>query len=57
MLGTEVAELVNETKPAGYYEAVFDASNLSSGVYVYRIIALRGESMLFSESKRMIFVK
>jgi hypothetical protein len=57
MPGTEVAELVNETKPAGYYEMTFDASKLSSGVYVYRIIALRGESMLFSESKRMILLK
>jgi hypothetical protein len=57
MLGTEVAELVNETKPAGYYEITFDASKLSSGVYVYRIIALKGETMLFSESKRMILLK
>jgi hypothetical protein len=57
MPGTEVAELVNETKPAGYYEMTFDASKLSSGVYVYRIIALRGESMLFTDSKRLILVK
>lgn len=57
MLGTEVAELVNEAKPAGYYEAVFDASDLSSGVYVYRITALRGDRILFSDSNRMMLVK
>jgi hypothetical protein len=57
MLGTEVAELVNETKAAGFYETTFEASNLSSGVYIYRITAMNGERILFSESKRMILMK
>lgn len=37
LLGREVKTLVNEEKQAGYYEAEFDASNLSSNVYLYRI--------------------
>ena len=57
MLGTEVAELVNETKAPGFYETTFDASNFSSGVYIYRITAMNGERILFSESKRMILMK
>jgi hypothetical protein len=57
MLGTEVADLVNDTKPAGFYEITFDASDLSSGVYIYRITALNGERLLFNESKRMILIK
>ncbi|MDO8550154.1 MAG: T9SS type A sorting domain-containing protein [Ignavibacteria bacterium] len=57
MLGTEVRELVNETKAAGYYEATFDASYLSSGVYIYRITALNGDRILFSQSKQMILMK
>ncbi|MDO8548972.1 MAG: T9SS type A sorting domain-containing protein [Ignavibacteria bacterium] len=57
MLGTEVAELVNDTKPAGYYETTFDASNFSSGVYIYRITALREDRILFSQSKQMIMLK
>ena len=57
MLGTEVAELVNETKSAGFYEETFNASDLSSGVYIYRIIALKGDRILFSESKRMMLIK
>jgi hypothetical protein len=39
MLGREVALLVNETRGAGLYEVKFDASNLSSGVYLYKLQA------------------
>ena len=34
ILGTEVAELVNEIKPAGYHEVEFNAGNLTSGIYL-----------------------
>lgn len=37
VLGNEVAELLNEQKEAGYYEVNFDASNLPSGVYIYKM--------------------
>ena len=37
ILGKEVATLVNEEKPAGTYEVDFDASGLSSGVYIYSL--------------------
>ena len=36
-LGEEVADLVNETKPAGNYSVSFNASKLSSGVYFYQL--------------------
>lgn len=35
MLGKQVATLINEVKPAGEYTVAFDASNLTSGVYLY----------------------
>ncbi len=37
LLGQEIATLVNENKIAGNYNINFNASNLSSGVYLYRI--------------------
>ena len=39
MLGREVSTLVNEMKPAGTFEAEFDASRLSSGTYAYKLTA------------------
>ena len=37
LLGKEVASLVNEVVNAGSHEVLFNASNLSSGTYFYRI--------------------
>lgn len=38
-IGQKVKELVNEVKPAGYYEVLLDASQFSSGIYYYRLAA------------------
>jgi hypothetical protein len=51
-LGEEVAELLNEEKPAGNYSLPFDASLLSSGVYFYKISA--GS---FVETRKMILLR
>ncbi len=37
ILGREITTLVNEEKPAGTYELTWNAENLQSGVYFYRI--------------------
>jgi len=38
-LGEKVSDLVNEYKPAGEYSVRFDASGLSSGIYVAKLTA------------------
>lgn len=52
VLGQQVAELVNEVLAAGNYEVTFDASHLSSGVYLYRMQAGN-----FVETKKFVLVK
>jgi hypothetical protein len=52
VIGNEVATLVNEEKPAGSYEVKFNASELSSGIYFYK---LQAGSLL--ETKKMILMK
>ena len=51
-LGEEVAELINETKPAGNYSVSFNASELSSGIYFYKL-----QSGSFIQTRKMILVK
>jgi hypothetical protein len=50
--GKIVSEIVNQSLQAGSYEAEFNAANLSSGIYYYRI-----EANDFIETKKMMFVK
>lgn len=52
ILGREIATLVNEEKSAGDYEIEFDASNLSSGIYFYRLKA--GD---FVKTKKMVLIR
>ena len=52
VLGREAATLVNETKQAGTYEVIFDASNFSSGIYYYQIT-----SGNFTDTKKMVVLK
>ncbi|MCZ7610514.1 MAG: phosphodiester glycosidase family protein [Ignavibacterium sp.] len=60
VLGTEIATLVNEYKPAGHYSVKFTSNNLSSGIYYYRLQASDPESnsgQSFTETKKMILLK
>ncbi|MBM4159300.1 MAG: T9SS type A sorting domain-containing protein [Ignavibacteria bacterium] len=52
ILGREVRTLVNEYKNAGRYITEFDGSNLSSGVYFYKL-----EVNGFKDVKRMMLIK
>lgn len=52
LAGKEVASLVNEVKDAGYYTVTFDAKNLSSGTYFYKLSTDK-----FSDVKKMVIIK
>ena len=52
ILGQKITTLINETKQAGTYREIFDASSLPSGVYVYRLMADE-----FSSTKKMLLLK
>tara|TARA_R110002124_G_scaffold257722_5_gene423424 strand:- start:193 stop:693 length:501 start_codon:yes stop_codon:yes gene_type:complete len=52
MLGKKVATIVDERKSSGWYTVRFDASNLASGFYFYRIIAKD-----FIGIKKMMLIK
>ena len=52
ILGQEVATLVNKAQTTGLYEVEFNAQNLTSGIYFYRLTA--GS---FSETKKLVLFK
>lgn len=52
MLGREVAALVNEYQKPGYYEVQFNATNITSGVYFYRLSA--GE---YAQTRKLVLMK
>jgi hypothetical protein len=52
ILGAEVITLLNEKKEPGVYEVNFNAAHLSSGTYIYRIVADG-----FVETKKMLLMK
>jgi outer membrane protein assembly factor BamB len=51
-IGEEIAELLNEDLTAGFHQVNFDAVNLSSGLYFYRISTAN-----FVEIKKMMLLK
>lgn len=53
LLGREVAVLADEIKPAGRYSVEFNGSNLSSGIYFYKLSTESG----FTDTKKLILFK
>ncbi|HTX99642.1 MAG TPA: T9SS type A sorting domain-containing protein, partial [Bacteroidota bacterium] len=52
ILGALVARLVEEEVSAGYHEVRFDATNLASGMYLYRM-----QAGSFVQTKSLLLVK
>ena len=51
-LGQKVTQLVNNYKSAGYYNETFDASSLSSGVYLYKLTTAS-----YTKTNKMLLIK
>jgi hypothetical protein len=52
MLGQLIETIAEGTYEAGYYKVNFNAANLASGMYIYRI-----ESSDFVQVKKMVLIK
>ena len=52
ILGKEAASIVSEEMPAGSYNRQWNAANISSGIYFYRL-----QTGSFTETKKMILLK
>jgi hypothetical protein len=52
VLGKEVATLVDEKKPAGFYRVNFDAKGLTSGIYFYRM-----QAGAFTATRKLLLVR
>ena len=53
ILGSQVAEVLNEVKDAGSYSVNFKAQGLSSGIYIYKISTGSGKEI----SRKMTLLK
>jgi hypothetical protein len=56
VVGQLVATLIDDTQYAGYKSVEWNAGNLSSGVYFYRLTA-QSDAKTFTEVKKMLLVK
>lgn len=60
VLGRRVATILDEHLVAGYYQRTFRASNLASGVYVYRLTldaVENGRARSYVEARRMVLMR
>jgi hypothetical protein len=58
ILGKEIATLVRTTQAAGYYDVVWNAGNVASGLYFYRLDATpKNGSVPFTQIKKMLLMK
>jgi hypothetical protein len=57
VLGKEIKTLVNQQMNTGSYNVTFDGTNMSSGVYFYRISTVGKNGIKFVDTKRMVLIK
>ncbi|MBI5477164.1 MAG: T9SS type A sorting domain-containing protein [Ignavibacteriales bacterium] len=57
-LGQQVASLTNEHQEAGYYEGIWNATNVPSGIYYLRLLVTDdGGRQLYLNSEKIVLMK
>jgi hypothetical protein len=58
LLGEKIETLINKPMPAGYHEVEFNGQNLSSGIYLYKIVVdSYGEAGAWQDVKKMTLLR
>ncbi len=58
IMGRKIEELVSKRQNVGEYKIEFDDSDLTSGLYLYKLEVLSDkENKVFSDTKRMLLIK
>ncbi len=57
ILGREAMQLVNEQQEAGYHQTILNAHRLTSGLYMYRLLATDEQSNQHTFQKKMLLLK
>ena len=57
LLGQRIKKLIDNILSAGYHEIVFNASDLPSAVYIYRIETSNLKNVIFIDQRKMILLK
>jgi hypothetical protein len=57
VLGQQVATVVNQVLPAGFHRVTWNGSNLSSGLYFYRIIVHNNGVLVFKEYHKAVMIR
>ena len=56
ILGRNIAVLADQSVSAGTHEAIFDASNLTSGIYIYRLRVRNSEGIPATLTRSMMLI-
>ncbi|MGE5499561.1 MAG: T9SS type A sorting domain-containing protein, partial [Syntrophothermus sp.] len=57
ILGQVVTTLINKNMNAGNHSIAFDASRLTSGMYIYKLDAKASDGTSFSQARKMMLIK
>ena len=59
IIGEEISCLLNDSREVGTYKIIWDASNISSGVYIYRFraISVHDPKIFFLDGRKLLYVK